>query len=341
MTRPPTRTPSPEARRIHPEGVMSELTDQEILERAYRQEADSRTGARWRRDGWSHFRIGASRDDVKRLLAEGLLELANESGSYRSFRLTEKGRGLVAMSAFDANGRRVSAASVLAAMDLIVGFDDLKQAIASALESQRRINFLLEGPPACGKSLILEAAQQVVPTAELVFGSRTSGAGLSNLLFEKRPTVLLLDEAEKMRFDVFSMLLGLMERGEVIETKYKKSRGITLDTTVLAACNSSAKMPPEFLSRFSLHAKFPSYTREQFLDVCRVCLSRVQGCPPDIAVLIGQQVYDYGLGDIRRARGIWDLMEAPTEHEVARVVAMMEKYGGSRAGVRNGRLEGI
>lgn len=303
------------------------MTDQEILERAHYLETQPRTGERWHREGWSHFRIGASREDLKRLMAEGLIELANESGAYRSFRLTAKGKSLVSTHN---NGQTVTAVSVLAAMDLVVGFDDLKLTIATTIEAQRRTHYILEGPPASAKSLLLEGVRQSVPGAYMAFGSRTSAAGLSDALFENRPSILLLDEADKMRWDCFSVLLGLMEHGEVIETKSKRTRGIQLETAVLAACNSSAKMPPEFLSRFSMHARFPPYARQEFLNVCRIYLSRAQGCPPEIAALIAQQVYDYGLGDVRRARGIWDIMNAPSTEEVSRVVSMMMKYGGKR-----------
>jgi len=47
-----------------------------------------------------------------------------------------------------------------------------------------------------------------------------------------------------------------------------------------------------------------------------------------LASLIGQTVYDYGLGDVRKARGVWALMEAPMQEEVQRVVALMLKYSG-------------
>ena len=62
-------------------------------------------------------------------------------------------------------------------MDLVVGFDDVKEAIARAIESQKRIHFLLEGPAACAKSIMLEGVRASVPNAYIVFGSRTSAAG--------------------------------------------------------------------------------------------------------------------------------------------------------------------
>ncbi|MDD5510499.1 MAG: LAGLIDADG family homing endonuclease [Dehalococcoidales bacterium] len=183
----------------------------------------------------------------------------------------------------------------------------------------------------CAKSLILEAVRSAVPTAYMAFGSRTSGRGLSDKLFEIKPSVLLMDEADKMRHDVFSLMLGLMAAGEIIETKSGNTRGLRLETMVIAACNSSKKMPAEFLSRFAMHVKFPHYTREEFINVCQSFLSRVEGCPEDLSAKIGRLVFDSKLGDVRKAKGVWQLMREPTDEDMLRVLRMMTKYSSVQA----------
>ena len=305
------------------------MDDMTILRRAYDRENDSRNRSRL----WAAYNIGASRSDLNRLLSEELITQSHQSariGRYdyspALYRLTEKGRSLIFATTMDREFEKVPATDILEAMSLIVGFDDIKQAISQAIETRRRINFLLEGPPACAKSLVLEAVRSVVPSAYIAFGSRTSAAGLSDALFENQPSILLLDEIEKMHNDCFSVLLGLMESGEILETKSRRTRGVKLETMVIGACNSTAKMPPEFLSRFALHAFFPEYTREEFINVCRGFLTLAENCPEDIAAIIGKRVFDYGLGDVRKARGVWQLMTSPTEKEVDRVVSLMRKY---------------
>jgi len=188
---------------------------------------------------WSYYQVGASRADLQRLMEEGLAEVISRAGGQNNYRLTEKGRELVRRSNIDNLMEFIPAADVIEAMSPIVGFDDIKQVISQAIEKEKRIHFLLEGPPACAKSMFLEAVRYAVPKAEIAFGSRTSGSGLSETLFLKQPRILLLDEADKMRADTFSVCLGLMESGEIIETKSKKLRGIKLSTMVIAACNSS------------------------------------------------------------------------------------------------------
>lgn len=302
------------------------MNDFEILKRAYEREHDSRDRRPPRYRSWEYYTLGASRSDIKRLLDEGLITVAIKTSAITKYRLSDKGRDLVWAFSMEREFAKIPAASVMDALELVVGFDDLKEAIALAVEARRRINFLLEGPPACAKSIMLEGVRSAVPGAYIAFGSRTSAAGLSEALFEHQPSVLLLDEADKMDNEVYSVLLGLMESGEILETKSRKTRGIKLNTMILAACNSSAKMPREFLSRFALHVHFPTYSRQEFISVCRGFMAKAEGCPPNLAAIIGQLIYDYGIGDVRKARGVWQLMTAPTESEVERVVQLMLKY---------------
>ncbi len=308
------------------EGGNTLPNDMEILRKAYDRENDSRDRRPPSHRNWEYYTVGATREDIKRLLEEGFLIVALKSSSLTKYRLSEKGREFVWAATMAHEFSKVPAASILESMELVVGFDDVKETLARSISSGRRIHFLLEGPPACAKSIMLEGIRAVVPGAFPAFGSRTSAAGISEVLFERQPTVLLMDEADKMRADCFSVLLGLMESGEILETKSQKTRGIKLNTMVIAACNSSAKFPPEFLSRFALHVYFPLYTRDEFINVCQGFLTRAENCPPDVAANIGQVVFDNNLGDVRRARGVWQLMTESTPEEIYRVVRMMLKY---------------
>jgi hypothetical protein len=301
------------------------VTDIQILNNA--ASFESKNGVR----AWDAAAVGAARADINRLLGAEFIELRTHSSKVGPdqygpalYKLTEKGKKAATDNEVYPPLNEVD---IIEAMSFIVGFDDIKDTIAHAIASRKRIHILLEGPPACAKSLFLEAVRNNVPKALMVFGSRTSGRGLSDLLFEKKPLVVLADELDKMRHDVFSLTLGLMEAGEIIETKSGNTRGVPLpQTMILAACNSSRKMPAEFLSRFAFHAHFPRYTREEFIDVVRSMLSRVEQCPVELSELIACQVFDNGLGDVRQARGVWQLMREPTREEVIRVLRMKTKY---------------
>lgn len=302
------------------------LTDWEILRRAYERETDSRNQKPWH-NSWTYYDIGAARSDVVRLMDEGMVCVsAKYDGGPTKYRLTDKGSSFVFAQQMEHEFSKVPADNIMDAMSLVIGFDDLKAEIAYSIEAGKRVHFLLEGPPACAKSLILEALRSSVPGAYPAFGSRTSAAGLSDILFEHQPSMLLLDEVDKMEHRCFSILLGLMEAGEILETKSQKTRGIKLKTSVIGACNSSLKFSPEFLSRFDFHPYFPPYTRDEFIDVCRGFLSRATDCPLELAETIGRLVHDNELGDVRRARAVYKLMHEPTEDEMHRVIQMMLKY---------------
>jgi hypothetical protein len=299
-------------------------TDMEILRAAYDKEKDPRN--RWQ--NWEFYAVGATKADIKRLEDDGMVCISMKSAGYPTkYKLTEKAKKVIWSLTMEAEFDRVPTSNIMDAFEFIVGFDDLKEQIAKSISSQRRIHFMLEGPPACAKSLILEGVRASVPGSYPAFGSRTSAAGLSDALFENHPRVLLLDEADKVHMDGIAILLGLMESGEILETKSRKTRGVTLNCMVIAACNSSSKMPPEFLSRFSLHAHFPKYTREEFIDVCIGFLGKKENCPPDIAELLGTKVFDYNIGDVRKARGAWLMMDEATEEEANRAIRLMLKYG--------------
>jgi Holliday junction DNA helicase RuvB len=303
-------------------------TDAEVLGAAYRKENAPNRIERYRPWAWEAYAVGATKDNLKRLIDEGYIIVFAQKPNLTLYLLTEKGKNKGWAESMEHKVTAPALDEVMEQMNLIVGFDDIKLTLANAVSAQRRINFLLEGPPACAKSLMLDAIRRSVrgDYCYEAFGSRTSAAGLSDVLFEKKPKILLLDEADKMRHECYSVLLGLMETGAIIETKNGKIRDEVVDAMVIAACNSSAKMSPEFLSRFAFHPYFPEYTRTEFIDVCVGMLGRTESVPPDIAVLIGSQVYDLGLGDVRKARGVAQLLMEPTAEEVQRVLVMMDKY---------------
>lgn len=307
-------------------------SDIEILTRAY--EIETKKGIQGKTQfhpcAWESFQVGATRSDLHRLKTQEMIVVSSRlnAGQFSQvkYRLTEKGIKVVNKYLTENEPVKVSAADVMDAMSLIIGYNDVKEKVARAVEARRKAHFLLEGPPAGAKSLFLEAVRNAVPDAYLAFGSRTSGAGLSDELFLHKPSVLLLDEADKMDKETLAVLLGVLESGEIIETKSKKTRGVKLNTQILAACNSSAKFTPEFKSRYAMHLHFPEYTREEFIEVAIGFLTRVENTPPEVARLIGEKVYDYRLGDIRKARGIWLLMDDPTEDEVEKVIEFSIKY---------------
>lgn len=304
------------------------MTDIEILRAAYKREFPD--GGTRSFGGWQSHQVGATRSDITHLKDSQLIctstQVAKGQESFNIYRLTSKGINVMKGYSEETEAFQITAAEVMQAMDMIVGYEDIKTQIANIVEQKKQAHLLFHGPPASAKSVILESLRGIIPNSMLAFGSRTSAAGISDQLFELKPSFLLLDELDKVDRNSFSVLLGLMQSGEVIETKSRKTRGVILSTTVMAAANNIEKLTPELISRF-IPLYFKRYTRQQFIDVTVGYLARSsKGCPEDIGRLIGELVYDNNLGDVRKGKQIKDLMFSMTTDEVYRAVGLLQEY---------------
>ena len=209
--------------------------------------------------------------------------------------------------------------------DCIIGYDDAKELIKFTLKDGRKGHFLLIGPPATAKSLFLMELGKLSNIYQAT-GSTVSAAGLTDAFFQYQPRILLLDEIDKIPMDATAVLLSVMETGDVLETKYRRHRGLKLELNVFAACNTDKAIPRELLSRFDAKLHFHSYPCQEFVSICRGYLCRYEGVPEDIAEYIGIQTWQHLDKDLRTARGIaWKLRE-PSTFEVDRLIRIYERY---------------
>ena len=85
---------------------------------------------------WEYFTVGASRNDITRLIDEGMVIIAFKSSIITKYKLSEKGRSFVWSQTMEREFSKIPATSIMEAMNLVVGFDDLKEAIARAVEAR-------------------------------------------------------------------------------------------------------------------------------------------------------------------------------------------------------------
>ena len=223
------------------------MTDIEILRAAYKLEFPD--GGTRSFGGWQSHQVGATRSDITRLKDTQLIctstQVAKGQESFNIYRLTSKGINVLKGYSEENDNFQISAAEVIKAMDMVVGYQDIKEQIALNIETKKQTHLLFYGPPASAKSVILEAVRGIIPNSVLAFGSRTSAPAIADQLFELKPSYYLLDEIDKADKNTYSVLLGLMQSGEVIETKTRKTRGVILKTTVMAAANNEKKLTDE------------------------------------------------------------------------------------------------
>jgi len=202
----------------------------------------------------------------------------------------------------------------------IQGYDDLKDIVRRALDAEDNYNLLFIGPPASAKTLFLLG---ILESKKGVYfdGSNTTNRIL-DILEEKRPKIICIDELDKMPRQFQEKLLNFMESGHIKVDQIRKQYDFKIKgAKIFAACNEVTKLSKPLQSRFRrLH--LPRYSEEQFLEVSARVLPKLK-----IAQFIGKAVWDQR-GDIRDVISIGKLVrKSDGPEEVESILSTMIKYG--------------
>ena len=97
--------------------------------------------------------------------------------------------------------------------------------------AEKPVHVLLTGPPALAKTIFLWDIEQAGGEKAIwLVGSATSKAGLWDLMAERQPQILLIDEMDKMNAADTAALLTMMEGGRLVRAK----KGRELDLQILS-----------------------------------------------------------------------------------------------------------
>lgn len=173
----------------------------------------------------------------------------------------------------------------------IYGHESVKTVINMALRSEKPVHILLTSPPGMAKTQFLLAIRNMFNNRScFVIGSNSTKKGIIDMLFEKRPQILLIDELETMSYDTQESLLSLMETGIISETKKTCSREMQLeDIKVFATSNDTKGLCNPLLSRFIV-VNIPQYTDEEFKEITFQRLTNKEGVSERVAKDIANQV---------------------------------------------------
>jgi len=217
---------------------------------------------------------------INKLIMAGLVDCTYSSSRFNYYKLTPKGieaaKG-VPVSVPQVEEKGELQIDVSALFKEIVGYDDLKELIRQALVIEDPIHVLMHGPPSIAKSMFLVDIERATGSLALpLLGSATSHAGMWDMMAERRPKFLLIDEVEKMNLRDMAGLLSLMEQGRIIRTKVGRMLEIEIDCRVFAAANLIRRLPPELLSRFW---RYPlvEYKANEFVQVVETVLVNREG----------------------------------------------------------------
>jgi MoxR-like ATPase len=145
-----------------------------------------------------------------------------------------------------------------------------------------------------------------------------------DVLEEKRPKIILLDELDKMGKSWQNQLLNFMESGRVdVEQQRKQYHFEIKGAKVFATCNEINRLSKPLQSRFRrLH--LPKYSREQFLQIA------VKVCPKlseETALIIAEEIWEQH-GDIRDVISLSKLVKKhDSPGEIAEIIKTLAKYG--------------
>jgi Holliday junction DNA helicase RuvB len=228
--------------------------------------------------GWSWSDVRVLPAILNKLILNGLVQEKFHSNSYRGMLLTELGREqakLLQQPIVAQEGQRDETVELPSDIfEDVIGHDDIKQLLRAVLFAQEPVHVLLAGPPALAKSLFLWDIERAFGDRALwLVGSATSKAGLWDLVAEREPQVLLVDELDKMTAADTAALLSLMEGGRLVRAKKGRGLDITVRVKVIAATNRLAKLSAELQSRFAIKRLKP-YDVHQYCTVVQGVLLR-------------------------------------------------------------------
>src|SRR5215468_10645146 len=95
----------------------------------------------------------------------------------------------------------------------IQGYDDIKNLVSRALDSDENYNLLFCGPPASAKTLFLSGILEL--RKGVYFDGSNTTNRILDVLEEERPRVICIDELDKMYRQFQNQLLNFLESGRV------------------------------------------------------------------------------------------------------------------------------
>lgn len=233
---------------------------------------------------WRHVRIWPA--TLSRLFKDGYLDNVFRSNSFTGYRLSEKAKALVLANREKDSLEPQSAPLLKPCDDLftdIIGHEDVKELLKATLLAEKPVHIMLTGPPALAKTLFLWDIEQTFGEQAIwLVGSATSKAGLWDLVAEREPKILLIDEMDKMNAVDMAALLTLMEGGRLVRAKRGRELDINNPLKVVAASNRLERLSPELRSRFAIRRLNP-YSRSEFLAVVKGVLVRKENLAEEMA----------------------------------------------------------
>ena len=242
--------------------------------------------------GWRSRDVGIWPGSLTKLRMGGFIEDVYESNSYHGYRLSQKARGVLQTGAPTPLETPLDGELILPddMFEDIIGHPEVKDLLRASLMAEKPVHVLLAGPPALAKTLFLWDIERAAGERAIwLVGSATSKAGLWDLVAERQPRILEIDELDKMNAADTAALLSMTEGGRLVRAKKGRELDITHPIWVVAATNRLYGLSLELLSRFAVR-KIDAYSRTDYQKVVRGVLVRRESVEPELAEEIAQRL---------------------------------------------------
>jgi Holliday junction DNA helicase RuvB len=253
--------------------------------------------------GWRSRDVGIWPGTLTKLRMRGFITDFYESNSYHGYKLTETARALISGTSLPSPAETPQDGKLSLPDDMfedIIGHPEVKDLLRASLLAEKPVHVLLTGPPALAKTLFLWDIERAAgERAVWLVGSATSKAGLWDLVAERQPRILEIDELDKMNAADTAALLSMMETGRLVRAKKGRELDITHLVWVVAATNTLYGLSPELLSRFAVR-KIEAYSRPEYQKVVKGVLVHRENIEPELAEEIAQRL-DGRSQDVRDA----------------------------------------
>jgi Holliday junction DNA helicase RuvB len=119
-----------------------------------------------------------------------------------------------------------------------------------------------------------------------------------DLVVDRHPRFILIDELEKMKPADQAGLLGLMASQRIIRAKVGRMIQEEVDSRVIAAANVIKRLPPELLSRFWKRS-LSEYNSQEYVKVVSSVLVKREG-------LLDGSAYQIAMGLVGKTHDVRD-----------------------------------
>jgi len=278
-------------------------------------------------DGFEWHMVHGDARTLNSLVTRRILKVVFKSNKYCAYRAIDMAALEKALADYEGSVTQEVTTEEIPTdlLNIVTGHEEKKDILLRSLKAEKPVHILLWGTVASAKTLILEELVRL-PHNTFVLGSNLTQAGLFEVLYNERPRYLVIDELDKIKdSENLAILLSLMHKGLIRETKYRRHRTLRLKTWVFGSANEISHLPKELMSRF-LPLRFRDYNDDEFREVVVNVLKEQENISESLGVYIAERTLkELDSRDVRDCIKISRLLKQQTKEEADKIIEILKR----------------